>query len=113
MLTKKQILEAESTAANLPELTDSARVPMPATDKGLRKAAPAPATPHQNTATALLRDMFDRNLKLVTRMMDIGDCSSAKRLLQSAISQCDQIASYGNVPSAGQPQTKPTTDIEV
>jgi hypothetical protein len=72
----------------------------------IQHPTPKPAG-YENIATSLLRDMLNRNLALAGRMLDIGDCASAKRLLQSAISQCDQIASYH------QPPTKTETTIEI
>ncbi len=81
----------------LPGLTENAGG-IARADTGTRTAEPALATfpgdGHTNIATSLLRGMLDRNLKLAGRMLDIGDCSSAKRLLQSAITQCEQISSY-------------------
>ncbi len=94
MLTQEQIARAENFE---PGLTENAGG-IARADTGKRTAEPALATfpgDGHNLATTLLRGMFDRNLKLAGRMLDIGDCSSAKRLLQSAITQCEQIGSYG------------------
>lgn len=110
MLTKEQVQEAENFE---PELTENAGV-IARADTGTRKAAPAPATfagGHQNIATALLREMFDRNVSLAGRMLAIGDTASAKRLLQSAITQCDQIASYRPQISPINAEQKPTIEI--
>ncbi len=94
MLTREQIQEAEAVA----DFDTSPSVPLPVRGGEGR---------HEDIATQLLRGMFNDNLRLATRMMDIGDCSAAERLLQSAITQARQIASYG------QPPTKPETTIDV
>lgn len=126
MLTKEQIRAAEAAAEenDLPVLTDSARCdaatdtgPQPALASSCPDVAPARTaqraipTNHDSIATAMLRRMLDDNLRLAGRMLDIGDAGSAKRLLQSAISQCDQIASY-NQP-AGAHRDAATTTVEI
>jgi hypothetical protein len=103
VLTKAQIAQANAAAD---ELGETVAPGLPA-----RTAQRVIPTNHDNIATALLTDMLKRNLALAGRMVEIGELTSAKRLLQSAISQCDQIASY-NQPS-GAHRDAATTVTEV
>ncbi|NOS70083.1 MAG: hypothetical protein HOP33_09145 [Verrucomicrobia bacterium] len=64
MLTKQQIEEAEAV-----DETPNTKLQTP------RQCG------HEGIATALLRDMFDKNLRLAPRMMDIGDFNSAEMIL--------------------------------
>lgn len=103
MLTAEQIQLAEETARELPGLTDSEPVRLPATDTG---RAPAPEHNHEDVAILLLTQMIERNLDHARRMLALGDLTSVRHLLQSAISQVDQIAAY-------QPKIQNRTTIEI
>ena len=65
----------------------------------LTPVPPAPARP-DDFSTRILRGMFDDNCRLAGRMLDIKDHASARRMLQSAIKQIDQLETF-------QPKTKP------
>ncbi len=56
-------------------------------------------------STRILRGMFDDNCRLAGRMLDIKDHASARRMLQSALKQIEQMEMTGNVPARS--KTKP------
>lgn len=70
-----------------------------------------PTDHHDDVATQMLRGMFDANVRLAGRMLDIGDHASATRLLQSALSQIEQMALF-QTPNF-KPQTPTPAVIEV
>ena len=70
---------------------------------------------HAEFAGQMLRGMFDDNVWLAGRMLDIGDTASARRMLESALMQIDQIAmTAGAKLQSPKTQTPKTTEaIEV
>jgi hypothetical protein len=60
-------------------------------------------------STRILRGMFDDNCRLAGRMLDIGDHGSARRMLQSAVAQVDQLEMIQAPKAKGKTTNQPKT----